>query len=623
MVLDILLYIGAVACLVILPPTVRDLWDLTGNRHLVGRLLHSVNLQKSSQWLGSILEQPEFPFQYVYDKQCHRLLTRDRLQEIMVHVGPTLHDRIAGPICLQNSRVTLDYSDIIMLGVSPLGAPARLPEMTSKAYRRIVTEAIVFGAMPQTTCEWLLDQSSHRLNTKIPRFWYLIHPECFKESFKKGQSRNDLGKLGLLLQILFRSNPMIECIDQKDFKNYLRWIVRICLVGLELNRPSKSEDLGDVFWMREELDGVLANIDAIRMSKDAYRLDEDHLKVLMLARSLLRSVSRWIFFQENSLGSRDAGHMPDFDDVWYAIGSNEVAFMDEGLSMHWKISVFSLYMQLHPGIIPWIAKRLAEFSHMWTRVWSLDWISLIRLQIDPISFSSVWKCQFMVKTLVSVAEKSEAVQNYVLKWTLHHRDTLSHGTLQIQALAIIKAIPLDKRVQYIRRLWIGGEGQGEMLTRIQILHRLAEPKFKAEMLSPTQYIRDYFKFLFWNNRVVRDEKTGVARLVIGLPGRVKLLASMCALALLYDVPLPATFDVAQISTLLNLDGEGVEIVSDQQALHSMFHIEREIRVRSRRASLEHDSNLARIAAGQRTFHETVPLSGIFEEKELSYLLGFR
>lgn len=220
-----------ISCLVMPQPTIKELWDLTAQHQTVGRILQSVNLVRSRRWLATTLGSRTFPFQYIYDKQCHRLLTKDRLVEIMAHVEPAYHDRIASPTCLQNSKITLNTPDLIMLGVSPLKAPSKLPNMTDGAYRNALSEAIVFGAMPQSSCDWLLNQATHRLNFKIPQFWYFIHPECFKET-----PRRDDGKLGLLLHIFVRSNPLFDCITTKDFSEFLRWSIRICLIGLELNR---------------------------------------------------------------------------------------------------------------------------------------------------------------------------------------------------------------------------------------------------------------------------------------------------------------------------------------------------------------------------------------------------
>lgn len=377
-----------------------------------------------------------------------------------------------------------------------------------------------------------------------------------------------------------------------------------------------------MFWLKDKLSTVLADVDITCMAKTEHGLSRDHLQTLLLARSLLAAVTKWIFFDEYSKGTRNEGHMPDFEDIWEAVSGTSASLLDDGLSLHWKISVFSVYLQLHPRIIPWIEKKLTEFSVNWAKIWPLDWISLLRLQIDQISFSMIWQCNFLTNTLVFVAQRSETLQNLILKWTLLHKEPLKHGLLTRQTLTIIKSVPLDKRIQYVRRLWLGGSGPNLTIRSIITLQKLTEPNFKEEFVSPTHYISRFFKFLFVNHRVVLNEITGFAQVIIGVPGRVKVLTAICALALLYDMPLPQAFDADQIRTLLDLNGEGVSGLEDPNVLHAKFPIERDSLARPRRASIEHDSNLARIAAGQKKFHETVPLSGIFDEFDLRSLLGF-
>lgn len=398
--------------------------------------------------------------------------------------------------------------------------------------------------------------------------------------------------------------------------------MRICLIGLELNRQGKSDELVDLLWFKGELDGVEADLDATCLSRNEFELEHGHLRVLLLARSLLTAVTKWIFFQENSHASRDQGYMPEFSDVWEALIGKESSLLDEGLTLHWKISLFSLYLQMHPGLVPWIAKRMDEFKVMWNRIWPLDWISLTRLQLDPISYSSLWKCHFLVNTLVAVTQKSESLQNYILKWALLRKGDLTHGAISSQAMSLIKAVPLDRRAQYVRRLWIGGAGPERSLESIQTLHKLCEPQFKSDLLTPSQYITDYFRYLFDNKRVVWNE-AGASLVVISYPNRVRLLTTMCALSLIYNIRLPQSFDTDQITTLLDLKSEGVTTISNPTILHAMFPIERMPTPRTRRAALEQDGNLARISAGQRKFHETVPLSRIFDENELRFLLGLQ
>jgi len=343
------------------------------------------------------------------------------------------------------------------------------------------------------------------------------------------------------MRLLFNSGSVEEAMNAGQLLEYLKWTVRALLVTISLQR-SFMDDEEVMTWIRQEFDWHLECIGYYLRRP----LDDKQKAILKACRRLSLKVLQRLFYTEYCPPSYPLASMPPFDELIKLIDSDDV-------DHHWKISIIFLYLQLNYSSVPGLDEKFDNWMVDSVSVCPSDLIYMMKLQLEPISCSAIQGKEILMPHLLRLIRGSATLQDYLLDWTLKHRGHLDTGYLKPSTNLLIAAVPLARRLKYIRGVWQEFKFLPGTLHRLSKLLAFCDAKFHVDPSSTIgTMVRDYLLHWVKQRRILKNAITGTMQIVLQNVQRMKIFGIMCVLALIYRVKFPIPIDAAQLSLLLGL-----------------------------------------------------------------------
>lgn len=616
----VLVLLAGLAALHLGPYSKAALWDHAHQKGLLGALLHSVQLGRSGQELVSVVSDSRFPFKAIYNAHCKRRMNRQRFEEIL-HSRIEYHPALIHPDCLARSALRLSLDNVHLMGISPLQVSGPAPRMHTGALDHALQDMRYSDIRPYATCDWIwaVAGSPRQTATKQPSFWTHIHPMCFG-------SPHNLPRARALLHILFSGMNLKACSLGRRFHDYLRWIVRVCLVGLRLRT---WEDLPLQAYINSTWVDIQLEISRFLAANywHGYSLSSDDTSILNLAWNLITSVKQCIFPSGHASEAFMGVAMPPFGELVAQIRSHSIPYVKiwlQSSEAHWELSVIALYMQVSPRPIPDLSMRLAAiFSHP-ARIWPIDLIYLAQQQLEDVTISQFCRGMLLMHYLAKAVPESPELQTYVLTWASTAKAVAEGTQGPSSAYALVLAVPLARRIQHVRETWLQrGHAKTSLKTIVSRL-QASERRLPGGTTHdpPSQLIRAYWEHLRRTGRFALNKLAGQRQLTMEVTTRMKMLGLMCAMSVLYNVPIGSDIDREQLRLLLNASAAVSSIVSSNpDALPYYFPAgSRHSGRKHRQTPLAHEDCIRRLRACQKAFASTLALPGLLRWRELVAIL---
>lgn len=610
--------LSAAACIHLGGLTRKYLWDQAHKPGVLVTLFHTVNTAASGKELALLVTDTLFPFRNIYNHGCKRFLRRKQLGELLcTHVY--VRNTLLNPDCLALAPILLSTKELARLPTSPLQVTNLAPEMTATALLTAATELLMADRRPYANCNWLWDVVTGNPAGKrlFPKFWQLIHPACFS-----GCSQGAV-KPRALLEPLFSALSVKQKLKDRNLQEYLRWVLRLCLVGLHFNAlHSSDQQLRQ--WLRDQLGRTLLDIERHLGVRRTSHLAVRDTEYLLMAQCLLTFVTPYILNLESLPQTRTHLLTPDFDQLFRLVSEGENRLVKHAVpstELHWDLAVVNLYLQLKPSAIPSPIARLSAIFRDPQRLWPIDLIMLARQQFETGTVSKMHQTPLLLLFLHEAVPGSPELQTYLLEWGRTSPDRLN---ALLPTTTVMLSVPLERRLQFLRETCMdaGGIRKAANLAAAELLSTDPDVPWEALLSQPSRLTRMYWRRLVPTGRLARNWRTGVLQLRLGDTAWFKLFGTLGALSVLLGVPLPFGLDAIQLRLLLGGSPDDLPTLElNPERLEGYFPDSVPKRRRRGRSLSKHlRVTVQKIALSQRTFASTLRAHAVLQWPEIAAIL---
>lgn len=564
------LLLGCAWALRVQPMSRRTLWQQAALQEGLSVLLHTCDLARSRVALARLLQSPAHPFQVAYDSGCRGHMTNRRFVEVLelpVWNRSGFLELFAAPDCLAEARQPFETG---LLGYSQhplsmlLSAQASRHQLSPVEVLLEGTKLLTLPVALLTSCHWSASiGSAVDQFTKVQQleFWNRLHPLCLDEALGSNEAAyisglSDLMGNQVARHRLGRHGP--PCSREALARSVVKW----CLLYRIATETASGGGKGAAAGLRKKLKYKLAQLLqglAVLLTAQAEHdgqeraMQELHTRHARGERADGKGWAGDLLRLLAAVLNAKAGPIPRLQDLldWCAADLGSV------WQAHWALLVVWLHSWTVDGMSE-EAQRVFEGSLGGRDIWPLD--AALALQLAHKYRPGGGAPPKALLELISGTRAERVQRSIVLDACAKLGKRQTHRRTQLGAYerALLGAVPVARRLRLLRERYAGSWPSLGPRSPTPLAWKLACQATRQYTEEPgprhgqaVSVMHGVVHALFDQLREDCVVMPGLEEHVIQWQEKpaVQRLASMLALAVLYDVRLPGRLAASQLGVI--------------------------------------------------------------------------